>query len=236
MDSPVLHAARSLYERTIDPDERIPWSWIERTVADPALRQPTGWAKHLILASNGNNIHDPRNLLGYAYGAFIHGFGGYLCYVGVADHARQKGVGSQLFDFLTQTFAADAARAGEKFPFVVWESYRPAEDDPIAMHELWNARARTFGRAGGFWVDGVELATPNFNDDDPLAMVPLQLFLKPVDEPLNRFTSERLVEITCDLMKHVYHETPGDWFYDRTMDSIHQPRLRPALDSTLVRV
>ncbi len=234
LGTPILDAARSLYERTIDADERIPWMWIERAVGERHLRRPTGWAKHLLLASEGPDVDDPRSLVGYAYGAFIPGFGGYLCYVGVAESARRLGVGSRLFDSLTKTFAADAALAGESLPFVLWESYRPTAHDSESLHRLWAARSRTFERAGGFWVDGIELATPDYDDPDPLAEVPLQLFVKPVDESIGSFTPERLSEIAEQLLEKVYHEKPGDWFHDRTMNSIEEPRLRPATQSPLV--
>lgn len=234
LGTPVLEAAQSLYERTIDEDERIPWMWIERAVGERHLRRPTGWAKHLILASDSPDFDDPRSLVGYAYGAFIPGFGGYLCYVGVDAAARQKGVGTRLFESLTKAFAADAAFAGEPLPFVLWESYRPTEDEPPAFQELWNARVKTFGRAGGLWAEGVELATPNYGDEDPIATVPLQLFVKPVEEPLASFTPDLLSDIARQLLEKVYHEKPGDWFHDRTVDSFHEPRLKPAVDSTLV--
>ncbi len=232
--TPILEATRSLYERTIDEDERIPWMWIERAVGERHLRRPTGWAKHLILASDGPNFDDPRSLVGYAYGAFIPGFGGYLCYVGVDESARQKGVGSRLFESLVRAFQADAAYAGESLPFVLWESYRPTEDDPPTFHELWKARAKTFGRAGGLWAEGIELVTPNYGDEDPIASVPLQLFVKPVDEPVASFTPDRLGAIARQLLEKVYHEKPGDWFHDRTVDALQEPRLRPAIESTFV--
>lgn len=234
LGTPILEAARSLYERTIDPDERIPWMWIERAVAERHHRRPSGWAKHLILASTSSDVDDPNALAGYAYGAFIPGFGGYLCYVGVAESARRHGVGSRLFDSLTKTFAADAALAGEPLPFVLWESYRPTAYDPESLHRLWAARTRTFESAGGLWVDGIELATPDYDDPDPIAEVPLQLFVKPVDEPAARFTSDRLAGIAEQLLEKVYHEKPGDWFHDRTMQSVDEPRLRPASQSVLV--
>lgn len=233
--TPVLEAARSLYERTIDEDERIPWMWIERAVAERPLRRPTGWIKHLILASDRPDFDDPKAVVGYAYGAFIPGFGGYLCYVGVDDSARRKGVGSRLFESLERAFQADAADAGESLPFVVWESYRPTDDEPDRF-ELWAARARTFGRAGGLWADGVELVTPNYGDEDPISSVPLQLFVKPMDEPAASYSAERLTEIVKQLMEKVYHEKPGDWFHDRTMAAIDRPRLLPAVHSVCVPV
>jgi GNAT superfamily N-acetyltransferase len=233
LGSPVLTAAQKLYENTIDADERIPWMWIERAVGERAFRRPTGWMKHLILASDAADIDDPAGLLGYAYGAFIPGFGGYLCYVGVSEKARQRGVGSRLFESVFKTFAADAAYAGEPLPFVLWESYRPTADEPAA---IWDARVRLFDRVGGLWVDGLELVTPDYGDESPTAAVPLQLFVKPVDEPAAGFTSDRLTGIAKELMEKVYHEKPGDYFHDATFAGLPVPRLRPARQSARVAV
>ena len=42
---------------------------------------------------------------------FIPGFGGHVCYVGVSEAARNKGVGARLFESMFKTFTADAAFA-----------------------------------------------------------------------------------------------------------------------------
>lgn len=236
LGTPVLAAARQLYETTIDPDERIPWMWIERAVGERHLRRPTGWAKHLVLASEGPNVDDPAALLGYAYGAFIPGFGGYVCYVGVSEAARGKGVGGRLFEAMFKAFAADAAYAGEPLPFVLWESYRPTAEDGPDAHALWAARTRLFDKVGGRWVEGLELVTPNYGDDDPTASVPLQLFVKPVDEPAASFTPTRLRAVAKDLLEKVYHERPGDYFHDRTLDGVTAGELRPAAESVVAMV
>lgn len=231
LGTPVLAAAQQLYETTIDADERIPWMWIERAVGERHLRRPTGWAKHLILASDGPNFDEPAALLGYAYGAFIPGFGGYICYVGVSEAARSKGVGARLFESMFKTFTADAAYAGEPLPFVLWESYRPTADESPDLHALWTARTRLFDKVGGRWVEGLELVTPNYGDDEPTASVPLQLFVKPVDELAANFTAERLRTIAKDLLEKVYHEKPGDYFHDHTFAGVADGVLRPAVES-----
>ena len=95
---PMTAAAGRLYEQTLSADERIPWYWIEKSVAERAKAKPGGWSKHLILAAPEGKTDDPNSLAGYVYGALIPGFGGYLCYVGVADWARRMGVGTRLYE------------------------------------------------------------------------------------------------------------------------------------------
>ncbi len=228
--TPVLAAAERLYEATIDADERIPWMWIERAVGEKNFRRPTGWMKHLILATDGPNFDDPDALLGYAYGAFIPGFGGYICYVGVSAKARQRGVGSRLFESMFKAFAADATYAGEPLPFVIWESYRPTPSDSDDLHRLWAARVRAFEKVGGLWVEGLELVTPAYDDDDEnsTASVPLQLFVKPVDEPAAGFDAQRLRTIAQELLEKVYQEKPGDYYHDQTLAGINVPTLSVA--------
>src|SRR5206468_2231723 len=131
----------------------------------------------LILAAPEGRTADPASLAGYAYGAFIPGYGGYMCYVGVADVARRLGIGTKLFEAFFEAMQADAKAAEEPLPFVVWESHRPDADD-----KLWNARVRLFDRVGGLWIEGVDFLAPNFAEGD-VEPVELQLFLKPVDKP-----------------------------------------------------
>jgi len=222
---PVVRAAGKLYEETLDADERIPWAWIERSVGDHG-RKPGGWVRHLILAADGRS-DDPAALLGYAYGAFLPGYGGYVCYVGVAEAARRRGVGQRLFGAMFAALAADAAAAGEELPFVVWESYRPGPDDPPAAHKLWEARVRLFDRAGGLWVEGVDFLSPNFADPDGLP-VPLQLFVKPVAVPAAAFDADRLRRLVRGLLGKVYREQPGGPLYEGTLRPGLKPRLVPA--------
>lgn len=220
--TPVMRAAGRLYEQTLDPDERIPWVWIERSIGGSWAR-PSGWRKHLILAAPEGRTDDPEALAGYAYGAFIPGYGGYLCYVGVDELCRGAGVGTKLFEAFFERVAADAAAAGEPLPFVVWESHRPGADEPAAAHDLWAARVRLFDKVGGLWVKGVEFQTPNFaGDADP---VPLQLFVKPVDRPLASFTADRLWGVVEGLYERVYRIDPGEPMFEQTV----RPEVRPAL-------
>ena len=136
VDDPMMRAAGRLYERTLAPDERIPWMWIEKAVAGS---KPGGWRKHLILASQEGRSADPESLAGYVYGAFIPGYGGYLCYVGVADWARRTGVGTRLYEAFFQAMQADAKAADESLPFVVWESHRPEADAPDLVRRHYPA-------------------------------------------------------------------------------------------------
>jgi hypothetical protein len=221
---PMIRAAGSLYERTLAPDERIPWLWIEKAVADRA--RPGGWRKHLLLAAPEGRTADPQSLAGYAYGAYIPGYGGYLCYIGVADWARRTGVGTRLYEAFFRAMADDAKEAGEALPFVVWESHRPEPASPAAEHDLWAARVRLFDRVGGLWVEGLDFLAPNFADEegDP---VPLQLFVKPVDRPAGAFSEMRVRAVVEGLYERVYRIDPGDDLYEETLTPGRRPRLVP---------
>lgn len=221
----VTRAAARLYEQTLDPDERIPWAWIERSIGQSAA--PGGWQKHLLLAAPAGKEDDPGWLAGYAYGAFLPGYGGYLCYVGVAPWARRYGVGTQLFEAFFRAMRADADRLGERLPFVIWESHRPEEPATPADRDLWTARVRLFDRVGGRWVEGVDFLSPNFAEDDG-EPVPLQLFVKPEDLPAGAFTPQRLREVVGGLHERVYRNGPGDELYDGTFPPGGRLRLVPA--------
>jgi hypothetical protein len=229
---PMTRAAGRLYEQTLAPDERIPWAWIERAV-DGRLR-PGGWRKHLLLAAPDGRTADPQGLAGYAFGSYIPGFGGYLCYLGVDGWARRLGVGTRLFEAFFRVMEADAREAGESLPFVLWESHRPEPDAPAADHDLWNARVRLFDRVGGMWVQGLEFQSPNFAEDDA-DPVPLQLFLKPMDRPAEAFTESRLLAVAGGLHERVYRNDPGDDLYEATLTPACHPRLVPARLAGAVR-
>jgi len=224
VNDPMMRAAGRLYEQTLAPDERIPWMWIEKAVAGS---KPGGWRKHLILASQEGPSADPESLAGYVYGAFIPGYGGYLCYVGVADWARRMGVGTRLYEAFFQAMQADAKAADESLPFVVWESHRPEADAPDGDHDLWQARVRLFDRVGGMWIEGVDFLAPNFAEDDG-EPVSLQLFVKPMDKPAAAFHEARLCGVIHGLHERVYRVDEGEELYERTLTPGCHPRLVPA--------
>ena len=229
---PMVTAAGKLYEQTLAADERIPWMWIEQSVQDRTKSKPRpgGWSRHLLLAAPEGRQDDPAALAGYVYGAFLPGYGGYLCYVGVDPRARRLGVGGRLYDQFFKVLRVAAGEVGEPLPFVIWESHRPDPAAPAADWDNWTARTRLFDRVGGVWVDGVDFLAPNFacDDDGDAPAVPLQLFLKPLDEPEAAFTPSRLREVVGGLHTQVYRNGPGDALYDGTLPPGCEPRLRPA--------
>jgi hypothetical protein len=229
---PMTQAAATLYEQTLAANERIPWLWIEKSVESRTKTKPgkaDGWTKHLLLAAPESRMDDPAGLAGYVYGALIPNFGGYLCYIGVADWARRMGVGTRLFDQFFRQMMVDAGERGEPLPFVIWESHRPKPDAPPTDWDLWAARTKLFDRVGGHWIEGVEFQSPNFAaEDEAIDPVPLQLFLKPMTEPVSAFDSDRLKQIVTGLHREVYRYEPGDTLYDLTLPPGCQPRLRPA--------
>ena len=231
---PMMNAAGRLYEQTLSADERIPWVWIERSVSERSKTKPGGWSKHLILAAPEGRTDDPTALAGYVYGALIPGYGGYLCYIGVADWARRLGVGTRLFEQFFRVLQVSAGETGDKLPFVVWESHRP-DNDP----NLWAARTRLFDRVGGLWVEGVDFLAPNFaaeDDDFDAPPVELQLFVKPVDQPAASFDADALKKVVGGLHERVYRNEPGDMLFDGTLPPGCEPRLVPATLAAAERV
>ncbi len=218
---PLLPAAGQLYEETLASNERIPWEWIQGSVG--VDRKPGSWVRHLILATPEGETRNPKSLAGYVYGAYLAGYGGYLCYVGVAPWARKLGVGTSLYEAFFNAMRADARRAGEALPFVLWESHRPEPEEEES--DLWNARTRLFARVGGMWVEGVDFLSPNFEDDEEGEPVALQLFVKPEDEPVSSFTPQRLRELIAGLHDRVYRNEPGEPLYDETLYPGCEPRL-----------
>jgi hypothetical protein len=235
---PMTQAAGRLYEETLAANERIPWYWIERSVENRTKTKPgkaDGWTKHLLLAAPDGREDDPSGLAGYAYGALIPNYGGYLCYIGVADWARRMGVGTRLLDQFFRQMSVDAGELGLPLPFVIWESHRPEAGAPASEWDIWAARTKLFDRVGGQWVEGVDFQSPNFAaDDEATDPVPLQLFLKPVAEPGGAFDADRLRQVVGGLHREVYRNEPGSVLYDRTLPPECAPQLRPAKLAGLV--
>lgn len=245
LNDPLTQAAGDLYEQTLAPEERIPWIWIEKAVENRRRRKRhfrQEWTKHLLLAAWESDLEQQRpRLAGYAYGAYLPGFGGYLCYLGVASWARRLGVGTRLMEQFFRQMRVDAGELGEPLPFVLWESRRPEAGASAEAWQLWTARLRLFQRVGAWWIEGVDFLTPNFAADDEqdeqAPPVPLQLFLRPMDEPVSALNSDRLQQIIARLQQTVYRRGPGDELYEHTLPPGCQPHLRPALQAapSLVR-
>lgn len=232
---PLLPAVRELYESALDADERVPWDWLERGVKSRAGWRPGGSGKHLIVASPDPETSDPARLAGFAFAMHLPGYGGYVSYVATADAFRRRGVGGRLYEQAFNVLAVDAAAVDETLPFVIWESRRPPDDAPAEAWAVWAARLRLFDKAGGFWIDGVTLPSPNWLADDA-PPVPLQLFLAPVDAPRAEFDSPRVREAVAGLLTTVYRAGPGDAEYDGTLPPGCHPRLKPTTDAGRVAV
>jgi len=208
---PLLPAVRELYEIALDPEERVPWIWLERSFgADRTNR-------HLVEAT------EDRALAGFCFALYLPGYGGYVSYLATAERFRRRGVGARLFAHALELLNRDAEAAGESLPFVIWESREP---EPHEDGTIWVARLKLFDRVGGRAIDGVTLHSPNWNDAS-LPEVPLKLFMKPCDG--SEFDSERTRAAVDGLLRRVYRAEPGGETYDRTLTPECRPRLIPAL-------
>jgi GNAT superfamily N-acetyltransferase len=233
----VVAAAGRLYVSTLDPDERVPWEWIEKSVLSRSWWKPGGWSRHLLLASPMNSVNDPDALAGYCFAAFLPGFGGYVSYMGVAPEYRGRGVGRRLFEHAFKLLAADAHGVDEPLPFVAWESHPPKPDDTVEAKANWAARLALFHKVGGHHVSGLTLWQPNYSETDG-PPVPLDLFVKPVESPAAAFDAIRLKELAAEFYKRVYRLSPDDPLVLRTnneaipiLDDLPkaQPSRRPGL-------
>ena len=248
---PLVRAAERLYDRTQHPDERIPWGWIARSIKGRTQWRPGSPGRHLLLATSELRVESSElkvedrepirselstlnsqlsTLVGFAYSSHLPGYGGYVSYLGVDEAHRGRGVGTRLFDQTYKVLAADAGAGDEPLPFVVWESHKPTEDAPDADWKLWEARVKLFDKAGGLWVDGVELQTPNYAGEEG-PPVPLQLFVRPIDKPAGSFTPADVTAVAAGLLERIYRTKPGDRLYDATLSGARRPRLRPAREA-----
>jgi GNAT superfamily N-acetyltransferase len=218
---PVLPSARALYESVLDESERIPWEWLARTPERRRAWRPGERRGHLVVATP--RAADDR-AIGFGYGAFIPGYGGYVCYLGVDPIARGRGIGTMLFELLFQLIAGAARTSGMSLPFILWESHRP--DDS----RLWAARIRLFDRVGGKWARGITLLTPNYMQDDS-PPVSLQVFLRTQDNPPDSFDGERLRDAIRGLYANVYRITPDDPLFEATLNGAVNPELVPTVNA-----
>jgi len=228
----LLKAVERLYLTTQHPEERIPWGWIARSLKGRAAWRPGVPGHHLLTAVPEESVteNDPEMLAGFVYGSFLPEYGGYLSYLGVDEHYRKRGVGTRLMTQMVKVLHAEAGGMDEPLPFVVWESKRPGVNAPAEDHCLWEARMKLFDRIGGCWIDGLELFTPNYGDDDDKPVV-LQLFVKPVDRSRQGFDPDFLRGIAAGLLARVYRLNADDPLVVRTIAQTRRPRLRPAGDS-----
>lgn len=229
VDDPLVRAAERLYLSTQHPAERIPWGWIAKSLKGRAARRPNAAGSHLLTAMPEEHVESAEHLAGFAYGSHVPGYGGYMSYLGVAQAYRKRRVGTRLMAQMCKVLAADAGALDEPLPFVVWESKRPTPDAPEADWKLWDARVKLFDRAGGLWLDGLELFTPNYGDEEGEPVV-LQLFVKPVDRAVTGFPPDALREIVAGLLTRIYRMRPSDPLYLRTMAGT-APRLRPTAEA-----
>ena len=220
-DDPVLPAARVIYETTLDEDERIPWEWLARTPERRREWRPGRRRSHLVVATPKDK---PNRAVGFGYGAWLPGYGGYICYLGVDPSARGMGAGTLLFRFLFRLIDSAARISAEPLPFIIWESHRPAD------HDLWAARLRVFDKVGGLWVRGAELRTPNYMRDDA-PPVHLQLFVRPWAEPATAFDADRLRAAIAGLYDNIYRIPPDDPLRRDTLEGMVNPHLVPAVEA-----
>jgi GNAT superfamily N-acetyltransferase len=221
VNDPILPPVQALYEATLDEEERIPWEWLARTPERRLAWTPGQRRPHLVVATPKS---EPDRPVGFGYGAFLPGYGGYVCYLGVDKAARGRGTGTQLFRFLFRLIESAAQLSAIHLPFIIWESHPPADAG------LWAARLRVFQKVGGLWARGIELQTPNYMRADT-PPVRLQVFLRPWDEPAEAFDGQRLREAVLGLYDQIYRITPDDPLYQATAAGAVNPQLVPAVEA-----
>ncbi len=205
-EDPILDSVRSLYEQTLGSSERIPWDWLASFVHPmPSLQRRS----HLIVARREiGNRHGP--LMGFVTGTYQPRFGGYLSYVAVDPRARGRGVGASLYRSLIRRMRKTAYAMGRSMPCLMWDSKPPSPSDGPEVRANWESRLKLFKKIGGRWVEGIQFTSPNYLT--PRAGdVPLEFFLKPVDDTVEEFTGPRLRRIVRGLLKNIYYlDIDGD--------------------------
>lgn len=197
---PALAGVRALYERSIGAAERIPWEWIEHPIREPS---PQGRRYHLLVAQN------PRKgrrgpVLGFVTGMFLPNFGGYLSYVAVDPRARGRGIGARLYRGMIRRLRRTAEEADQTLPFMLWDSRPPSPSDGPEVRENWESRLHLFKKIGGRWIEGIQFTSPNYLNPRS-GDVPLEFFLRAIDDDRSEFSSGRLRRIVRGLLRRVYY-------------------------------
>src|SRR5262245_53793232 len=136
---PAMGPARDLYESVLDEAERIPWEWLARTAERRRDWKPGQRRGHLVVSTPKDRPDSPN---GFGYGAFLPGYGGYVCYLGVDPAWRGQGIGGQLFRYIFALIEDAAPQSAMPLPSVPWERHPPP--DPA----LLRAPAYLFVRRG----------------------------------------------------------------------------------------
>lgn len=225
-----LRQARRIYEACLPEEERIPWRWIKEGLSEERVWDGERWSCHLLLAGRRRFGEGKRRVVGFAYGAYVPGFGGYGGYLGVDPHYRGQGLGMRLWRLLIQRLQLDAACAGVPLPFVVWESRPPAKDAEASEQAIWRSRLRLWAKVGALRIGGVRFLMPNLMDPRR-SPVGVQLFLKPVDLPPAAFDATVLRSVVSGLHRLIY-ELPDD---DRLATATLPATVQPALENFSTR-
>jgi GNAT superfamily N-acetyltransferase len=198
-NDPAMSRVRALYEQSINASERIPWEWLAGFARAYA---PLPRKSHLIVAQRYSDGRDGP-IYGFVTGLYLPRFGGYLSYVAVDPRARGRGIGAKLYKALIRRLWRSARAYGQSLPFLLWDSRPPSPSDGPRARLNWESRLALFKKIGGHWVEGIQFASPNYLN--PLAGdVPLEFFLKPVEDRRSDFTEGRLRRIVRGLLKRVY--------------------------------
>lgn len=219
-----LRRARRLYKDCLAADERIPWRWIKEQVAGRCSRRWGDWMCHLLLAGMPPRHPDEdARVMGFAYGAYIPDYGGYLAYIAVAERYRGHGIAGRLMRLFGQLMRLDAECSGASLPFILWESRCPDADASTEERANWKARQQLFARAGAWHIDGLDFQAPNYSRRGG-PPVPLRLFLQPGTQPLAAFDAVGLRRVVRNLQREVYDLEDDHPLF---LDPRAQPFLRP---------
>lgn len=229
---PLIEQVRNLYQSTQKVEEQIPWEWIEGSLSQKAYWKPGRWSPHLMVTADVTE-KSVGPVHGFITGGHIPDYGGYVSYLGVDSVARKRGLGTLLFESMFAAFRQDARNSNASLPFVVWESCKPALDDPASEWNLWAARMKLFERVGAYWIEGLDFLSPNFMEEEE-EPITLQLFVKPVESAVTEFDSNRLRQIALGLQQKVYRLREDDPLVTGTLPPGCSPKLQSPRMATCV--